>query len=93
MKFSNVGLAAGLSLITIIGSLLLGGSNFGSMRAVASINSLNIIDNRENIEQIELSMYRCQMEAKDMLAELNTEMAVVIVILERIEERMKKNNK
>ena len=52
----NISLPMVFSMATLIGSILIGGSNFGDLRTQSRINSENIAINRERLVNLEIRL-------------------------------------
>lgn len=80
-----------LSLITLIGSILIGGIHFGGLKANVSNNSLNIVEHTKELNRVENEMIASNIETKGLISKMHEDIAVIVVILNRVEKRMDKD--
>ena len=77
-----------LAIITLIGSILIGGSNFGSLRADATNNAINIIETKMELIRLKDNTREELRSTKVILANMSKKMAVIIEVLKRVEKRI-----
>jgi len=62
-----------LAIVTLIGSILIGGANFGELRALTNGNSEKILEQRLRMQQTAIEIRRESMENMRVVAKMSTD--------------------
>ena len=73
-----------LALVTLIGTILVGGSNFGELRAMTNNNTLKIQEQRMRMEETAIELRRESLENMRVVAKMSAD-------IEWIKETLRRN--
>ena len=78
----NISIPLLLAIVTLIGSILIGGSNFGDLRTQTRINSEAVVLNRERIIQLDLRLRSELLKSMEDVATMKSDLRWIKELLD-----------
>ena len=87
----NISLPMIFSMATLVGSILIGGSNFGDLRTQSRINTENININRERIINLDLRLRSELLKSFENIATMRSDIRWIKESMDDIDRDIDKN--
>jgi len=73
VKTKKLTVGAMLGILTIVGSILIGGSNFGELRSATRTNAKAILEHRIHLESLAIALRKENMENMRTVAKMSSD--------------------
>lgn len=77
-----------LAIVTIIGSILIGGSTFGDLRATTETNTKTLMENRLELREMATGYEKDYRYTHEILSTIASELSVLNEVLRRLEKKL-----